>query len=260
MESNLIKLLDGSTHAVEELIDNAYSDEFYYDYLGKTTLSSSTCKLLLDSPKTYHYVTKYGQKSSQALRSGWLFHTMILEPDKIEECVFVNVQSKNTKAFKQAKEYHDQVFTIKEKQEAERLVDAFHRNDHTAKFMADAKYEVPKVGLIDGIPFRGKADVLQNKGGLVDLKTTVDVKNFQISAQKFKYHVQVYIYCTLFDVPPSEFTFIAIDKNNLDIGIFKCSQEFYERGREETQQAIELYNNFFLQPKDIDSYVYEGIL
>lgn len=257
---NKITLLDGSIHDKQELIDNAYSDDFYYNYLGKTALSSSTCKLLLDSPKTYHYVTKYGQKSSQALRAGWLFHTMILEPEKIDECVFVNVQSKNTKAYKEAKAYHDQVFTIKEKQDAERLVDAFHRNDHTAKYLTDAKFEIPSIGVIDGIPFRGKADILQTKGGLVDLKTTTDVKNFHISAQKYKYHVQVYIYCNLFNVDYKDFTFIAIDKNNLDVGIFKCSEEFYERGREETHQAIELYNKFFLTPSSIDSYVYEGTL
>ena len=255
-----IQLLDGTTHTKQELIDNAYSDDFYYNYLGKAALSSSTCKLLLDSPKTYHYVTKYGQKSSQALRAGWLFHTMILEPEKIEECVFVNVQSKNTKAYKEAKQYHDQVFTIKEKQDAERLVDAFHRNDHTAQYMTGAKYEIPQVGMVGGMPFRGKADVLLNNGGLVDLKTTTNVKDFQVSAQKFKYHMQCYIYCELFNVPYDKFTFIAIDKANLDVGIFKCSKEFYEKGKDETLQAIELYKEFFLKPKSIDSYIYEGTL
>ena len=33
-------------------------DSFYYGYLGKTALSSSSIKLLLDSPKKYKYVTR----------------------------------------------------------------------------------------------------------------------------------------------------------------------------------------------------------
>lgn len=257
-----IRLLDNSVHKVKELVDNAYSDEFYYGYLGKTCLSSSSCKLLLDSPKTYHYITKYGQATSQAMRDGWLFHTMILEPNKISECVFVNVQSKNTKAYKEAKEYHENVFTMKEKQDAERLVDAFMRNEKVKKYIVDAKYEVPAIDLIDGMPFRAKADILLNSGGIVDLKTTTDVKNFQVSADKWKYYNQVFIYCELFDVSYKDFTFVCIDKKSLDIGIFDCSEEFYLKGKEQVGNAIELYRHFFVQSEtdNLDDYIYEGTL
>lgn len=255
-----IKLLDGSIHNIKELEDNMYEDEFYYGYLGKVALSSSSCKLLLDSPKTYHYITKYGQATSQAMRDGQLFHTMILEPEKINQFVFVNVQSKNTKAYKEAKAYHENVFTIKEKQDAERLVDAFHRNENVKKYIVDAQYEVPKIGVIENIPFRAKADVLLNSNGIVDLKTTTDVKNFQISAQKWKYYNQVYIYCELFGIDYENFTFVCIDKKSLDIGVFKCSEEFYLRGKEEVRNAIELYRKFFAEPESLDDYIYEGTL
>jgi len=79
-------------------------DNFYYDYLGQNALSSSNVKLLLQSPKTYNYVTKYGSKQTSALRDGWLFHTAILEPNKYEQLEFIEVQSKATKKFKEAKE------------------------------------------------------------------------------------------------------------------------------------------------------------
>jgi hypothetical protein len=59
-----IKLLDNTEHEVQELIDNSYSEDFYYGYLGKAAFSSSALKLLLDSPKTYHYVTQYGQEQN----------------------------------------------------------------------------------------------------------------------------------------------------------------------------------------------------
>ena len=101
--TNSIKLLNGKIENKQEVIDNMYSDDYYYGYLGKNALSSSSIKLLLDSAKTYLYINKYGQKETQPLRDGHLFHTMILEPEKINDIVFVDVQSKNTNKFKEAK-------------------------------------------------------------------------------------------------------------------------------------------------------------
>ena len=101
-----IKLLDGKEWKMDEILKEMEDDEFYYGYLGKAALSSSNAKMLIDSPKTYKYVTKYGSASSQALRDGWLFHTAILEPDVFEKQIFVNVESKNAKAYQEAKKEH----------------------------------------------------------------------------------------------------------------------------------------------------------
>jgi hypothetical protein len=51
-----IKTLDHKEWELAELLDNMHSDDFYYGYLGKNAFSSSSLKLLLDSPKTYKYV------------------------------------------------------------------------------------------------------------------------------------------------------------------------------------------------------------
>jgi hypothetical protein len=92
----MITLLNGETFQEENLLDLMQNDEFYYGYMAKAALSSSSIKTLLSSPKTYKYVLDYGSGSSQALRDGWLFHTCILEPHVFEEQIFVDVQSKNT--------------------------------------------------------------------------------------------------------------------------------------------------------------------
>ena len=42
-----------------------------------------------------------------------------------------------------------------------------------------------------------------------------------------------------------EFLFIAIDKNTHQIGIFDCSDEFYSRGQDKVQRAVEAYELFF---------------
>jgi hypothetical protein len=258
--TNTIKLLDGSVHEKQEVIDNMYSDDYYYNYLGKNALSSSSIKLLLDSAKTYLYINKYGQPETQPLRDGHLFHTMILEPEKLNDIVFVDVQSKNTKKFKEAKKFHDQVFTMKEKNDAERLCDALLRNETALSLIQDSQFEIPMIDTINGYAFRGKADVLKNKAGIVDLKTTIDVKNFYKSADAYKYYNQVYIYCQLFDCDYKDFKFLCIDKKNLDVGVWDCSENFYLKGEASVMAGIEIYKDFIEADFDIDQYIIKGTL
>jgi hypothetical protein len=73
----MITTFDNKQWNRQELLDNMYDDSFYYGYLNKNALSSSSAKMLISSPKTYKYVTQYGSDESQALRDGKLFHTMI---------------------------------------------------------------------------------------------------------------------------------------------------------------------------------------
>ena len=253
-----IELLNGEIFKHDEILELMKDDEFYYGYLGKAALSSSSIKLLLDSPKKYKYVTEYGSQESNALDAGWLFHTCILEPDVFEKQIFVDVQSKNTKAYKLAKEEHGKVYTIKQKNDAERLADAFLRNEHALQLITDCEFEVPAIGIIQGYPFRGKADVLGK--GLVDLKTTSDLKAFPYSARKYGYDVQVYLYSELFNKPYEEFKFVAIDKGSLDIGIYDVSEEFYLQGKAKVTKALETFETFFINGADIDSYCIKGTL
>lgn len=259
-----IQLLNGETFKHKEILELMKKDSFYYNYLSKIVLSSSSVKLLLDSPKKYKYVTEYGSQESNALDAGWLFHTCILEPDVFEKQIFIDVQSKNTKAYKLAKEEHGRVFTMKQKSEAERLADAFFRNEHALQLITNCEFEVPAIGYITArsgnkYPFRGKADVLDSYR-LVDLKTTSDLKAFPYSARKFSYMCQVYIYTELFNKSFESFKFVAIDKGSLDIGIYDVSEEFYNLGKEKVLDALDIYETFFINAADLDSYCIKGTL
>ena len=256
-----IKLLDNNYYKVSELLKKMQEDEFYYGDLNKLALSSSTLKLLLDSPKTYYYVTKYGQNSSTAaLTAGHLFHLAILEPEKYSELKFIEVQSKNTKKFKEAKVEFGEVYTAKERDDNNRLIDAFFKNPKAIDLLTDCQTEVPGIVDIFDKPFRAKADILKNKGGIVDIKTTVDVQNFNKSAYRYKYYLQVAIYCEAFNCSYKDFTFLCIDKANLDIGVFKVSEEFYEYGLKELKRGIELYDTYIRDDFDINDYTINGIL
>ena len=145
------------------------------------------------------------------------------------------------------------------REEAERMADAFLKNQKAVSLRANCEFEVPTIGEVMGYPFRGKADVL-GKNKIVDIKTTSDIKSFPYSAKKYGYDVQAFIYCELFDIAPENFTFLVIDKGSLDIGVFNISMEFYLEGGRKTELGIERYKAFFEEGGDLDQYYIEDTL
>jgi len=259
-----IKLLDGSVWDKKELIKNMDNDDFYYNECGKKMLSSSICKTLLDSYKRYYLVNKYGQKESQPLRDGWLFHTAILEPNLFGEQLVVDVQSKNTKMYKEALEAAEEekkgtkVFTLKEIKNAEKLADAFLKNSKLVQYLNKAQFEVPIAGEVMGMPFRGKADIISKEGWIIDLKTTTSISKFRYSADTYCYDLQCYIYCHLFGVSYKDFKFIAIDKDSTVAEFFNVSESFYLKGQDKCAKAIKEYKQW--HGKDLDEYLKFSIL
>jgi hypothetical protein len=254
----MITTFDNKQWNKEELLANMQDDSFYYGYLGQNALSSSTIKTLVNSPKTYYFTTKYGSGETQALRDGKLFHTMILEPEKLNDMIFVDAATKASKEYKLAKETGKEVYTKNEKKAAERLCDALLRNEAVTDYLPNAEYEVPQIAMIDGIPIRAKADIIKGNT-IIDLKTTTGIKDFRYSADKYSYDLQAWLYREMFGV--DNFIFIAIDKGSLDIAIFECSDEFYEKGKQKFEQGISNYKYFFqTEGVDLDQYVLRGVL
>jgi hypothetical protein len=269
-----IKLLDGKTYDTLDLLERMANDQFYYGELSRLALSSSALKLLNESPKKYKWSLKGFKEESAALDAGWLFHTAILEPHVFESQIFVDVQSKNTKAYKDALVKHGKAFTVKQKSEAERLADHFFRNENALKQISNANFEVAGIKAIKArsgkeYAFRGKADIL-GENRICDLKTTQSVTEFPYSAYKYGYDVQVYLYSEIFNIPHTEFTFCCIEKGNLDIAIWKVSDDnphsvwrgvtMYEHGKMRALNAIDIYEQFFVNNEDLDNWTVFGNL
>jgi hypothetical protein len=73
IKMKIIELLDGSTWDMDTVLAKMQDDSLLLRATSsKNALSSSACKLLLTSPKTYHYVTKYGSEDSDAFAVGRL--------------------------------------------------------------------------------------------------------------------------------------------------------------------------------------------
>ena len=254
----IITTFDNVEHDKEELLVKMEDDDFYYGYLGIQALSSSSLKNILKSPKTYKDILENGQVETQALRSGKLFHWMILEPEKMDNLYIVDVASKNTKAYKEAVANHENVFTSKEVNDMKLLTNILRKNNKAMELVNGAKTEVPEIKMIKGIPFRGKADILRDDE-LIDIKTTTDVANFKYSAYKYGYDLQAYLYLKLFPQAKS-FKFLCIDKASKDIAIYECSEEFLDSGRQKLERGISEYKKFFQNNEDLDQYIIEGVL
>ena len=254
----MITLLNGEAYLKQEILSMMYDDNFYYGHLGQHALSSSSLKTILKSPKTYRNVLKYGSdEDSPALRAGKLLHWMILEPHKVNSLHFVDMATRNSKAYKDAEARYEEVYLTKEKNAAERVADALLRNEGALRLLNKAEYEVPEIMMIDGLPFRGKADILRDDC-LVDIKTSSDLSAFRYSADKYGYDLQAWLYCKMFN--RDKFVFLVIDKGSCDIGIFETSEEFLARGEQKFRQAVDTYKHFFIEENDLDQYVMRGVL
>lgn len=254
-----ITTFDGVEHDKEELIEKMYDDDFYYGYLGQHALSSSSLKKLLVSPNEYLRSIQETNPDTQPLRDGKLFHWCILEPQKFANLNIVDVASKNTKAYKELVESTEgDVFLRREVIQAESLAGVLKANKAAMSLLENADYEVPAIDMIEGVPFRGKADILQGTK-IIDIKTTNDLEGFNFAAYRFGYDLQAYLYLQLFP-QADEFVFLVIDKKTTDIGIFECSEEFLESGKNKLQQGIENYKFFFQGDIDISQFVRYGTL
>ena len=226
-------------------------DSYYYGHLGKHALSSSSLKKLIQSPKAYK-ASLVQSDNTQALRDGRLVHLCVLEPHKVKDLTILE----GTKARKEFKEMSaelgsEMVYTQSEMESAFWIAEAVKTNNEASFLLENCKYEVAGADMIDGLPFRAKADALSNDGTtIIDLKTTssigTDGEDFYWSAKKFMYALQAALYMHIFGA--TEFIFLVIDKNTKDIGIFDCSSEFLELGQNQVAQGIEVYKEYFTTP------------
>lgn len=255
-----MKLLDGSVWQKETLLNNMYDDDFYFNTLSTDkVLSKSSINDLVPpkSPKAWYYGTDK-KKDDAALRAGTLFHLALLEPEKFEKVRFSKFKTRMAKAWKEEQAtMSEPLYTATEKAFNEKLVSEFTVNKRAMMKLSDATFEVPLIGYIEDIPFRGKADIITPEGVLIDLKTCANLQDFPKNSYDFGYDIQCYIYSTLMGA--TEFEFLVIAKKTYDIGFFKVDKSFIEQGREKLMRALDVYKSIFWgkEPEEIRETLYE---
>jgi len=223
------------------ILETLKNDTEYYSGVGKQYLSNSDIGALLYNP------TQFGvaKEKTPAMLAGSYFHTSILEPEKLKNFVKVDASTRTTNLYKDAliANNTDMLLLQKEADECDRMVKALMGNLTFYDMIRDSanQYEMPAIGLIGGLQWKGKADIVADEF-LIDLKTCANIDDFRFSSRKYNYDSQAYIYNQLFGKP---MVFIAVEKETYRTGLFECSDEFLDKGREKVYKAIEVYQKFF---------------
>lgn len=228
----------------EEIIERLKDDAEYYGDFGKQFLSNSNIYTLLTNP----LALRDTQESNINFLIGGYFHTAILEPDKLKKYRIVEASTRNTNVYKEFS-CGEMCLLQHEVDQLELLIDKVLSNEVCKGLIrgGNVDYEVPGIAEIGGVMWKGKADILNHSEKLiVDLKTTSNILDFKRSASKYNYDSQAYIYRHLFGY---DLVFIAIDKNTGQIGIYDCSNEFLNRGKDKVEKAIEAYELFYNNPE-----------
>ncbi len=227
----------------KEVLDKLVNDEDYYGKFGRQFRSNSDISTLLTNP----LALGTPQKPNINFLVGGYFHTAILEPEKLKKYRIVQSSTRNTKAYKEISG-GEMCLLEHEVDNLELLIDTMQSNDVCRDLIngINVEYEQPGIKEIEGLWWKGKADIVNHDEKLViDLKTTSDITKFRSSAFRYNYDSQAYIYRKIFGY---DLVFIAIDKKTRQIGIFDCSDAFYESGKNKVQQAVEQYTLFYDNP------------
>lgn len=243
---------------MQEILNILRDDKEYYSGLGRSYLSNSDIYSLLNNPKDFRKV----REDNKNFAEGRYFHQLILEPEKAIGTPFVDVSTRTTKEYKTYIEENNLSFCMlkKEMDEIENLVRVMKGNIAFFEeiYREGNEYEVPSIINIQGLDWKGKADIVSSDS-IIDLKTTSDIHKFRYSAKAYNYDSQCYIYQKLFGRP---LVFYVVDKATAQLGIFRPSAEFVQGGEAKVGRAIEVYNRYFsaTASDDIANYYIDEIL
>ena len=240
-------------------IDKLRDDEYYYNgSKSKYFNTSEVKKLKTDTYKQF----EVPMDSSHAFEFGKLFHTMVLEKDKLNLFPIYEGKTRSGKEFVKFCEDNNiedkkTALLIADYEKAEEMTVSLLRNPILRdEIMSDSNlYEEPMIGEIQGHEklFKCKADIITKKGLIIDLKSTACVSIDQFvrkGTYDLGYDVQAYIYSTLFNKP---FKFIAVSKTkrfykdgDFYYDVFNCSvsDETILRGKQKVTQALELWEQW----------------
>lgn len=240
-------------------VERLRNDADYYGEFGKQWLSNSDIGTLLECPNLFGKP----RETTKPMMDGKLFHLLILEPEKAKDFPFIDVSSRNTKAYKEFIESNnlEHAFLKNEIDELKRLAAVMTSNMafYDIIFADGCRYEVPTVGELFGVPWKGKCDI-DHPDFVVDIKTTSDINKFKYSARNYYYDSQSYIYSHLFGKP---LLFLVIDKETEQLGVFHTSQDFIAGGELRVRDAVAVYNKYFNQKtktEDIKQHFIESTL
>ena len=253
----------------QKIINTCSKFQFDENYYSDTEfISNSMLGLLKKSPKELARFFEKGSLPTQAMEFGRAFHLAILEPQVFSEQVVVySGKTKRGKAWDEFCQENEgkTIITEIEFECIKGMENVLFSNKDIARKLHGNK-EIPMVWQdpLSSVLCKGKVDII-NGGQIVDIKTTQDAsfEAFRRSAYKYGYNRQAAFYLDGFDA--KEFIFIVIEKKApYNVGVYLCSKDFIESGREEYSNLLMDYRKYFsdadLNNYEIKNYYHQGVL
>ena len=253
----------------QKIINTCSKFQFDENYYSDTEfISNSMLGLLKKSPKDLARFFEKGSPPTQAMEFGRAFHLAILEPQVFsEQVVIYNGKTKRGKAWDEFCQENEgkTIITEIEFECIKGMENVLFSNKDIARKLHGNK-EVPMVWQdpLSSVLCKGKVDII-NGGQIVDIKTTQDAsfEAFRRSAYKYGYNRQSAFYLDGFGA--KSFVFIVIEKKApYNVGVYHCSNDFIDSGREEYSRLLMDYRKYFsdadLNNYEIKNYYHQGIL
>jgi exodeoxyribonuclease VIII len=245
----------------------ALSDDNVY-YSDSQFVSNSMLSLLNKSPQHLERMLKGHKEESPALNFGKAFHTVVLEPEKVNtEIAVFEGKARRGKAWDEFKSDNESntIITEPEYNKILKMRSTLCTPEQSYEFIENSIHEVVNVWEMLGVNCKGKVDcVYESDNGkiLIDVKTTQDSspEAFKRSAYKYGYHRQAAFYMD--GMGADEFWFAVVEKEApYRAGLYKASDEFLNNGRREIGDLLDKYRKYFVdKSKDINEYYFKGEL
>jgi len=175
-------------------------------YHSSAGISKHGLDLIRHAPSLYLHRKNNPEEQTPAMRWGTLAHTVILEPDKFDDEVFVlppcdrrTKEGKETYAQAMREAAGRTIITLDEAQQLEGMKDAFYADKACRNAVQNIEYVEASLYWIDqvqDVQCRARMDAIRKDGVIVDYKTTDNASPaaFLRSVMSFRYHVQAAFY------------------------------------------------------------------
>ena len=223
-------------------------DDLYYGKFGQNWNSNSHLTKLLDDPLLEEPDEMWGD--GKYLVIGNFIHKAFLEPEKAEVFPYSLATHRSQKIYKEdvAKQSEPWMFLKKDYDKWLDWVETMKKIPDVSNIIYDEDnlFEVPQVAWFNGIPIKGKCDIINHKKKLIiDIKTTSDLEGFVGKVDEWNYNVQAALYAKAL-YPDYDFRFLAIDKRTDKAGVFDMSPTQFEAGLSKLYRCTNLLKHYHL--------------
>jgi hypothetical protein len=183
---------------MNELIKNLS----FADYARRDGLSASLLKHGIKSMLHLKCARELRTAQTSAMRQGTASHLALLEPDKLDDMIIINDDSRNSNKFKELKAMCDKdgitVLKTAEYETALAMAEQAHANSDIARLINGTDHEVSLFWQHDlyGLG-KCRPDGYSDNFGIVEYKTTanIDPEAFKRQAWNIGYHIGIGWYC-----------------------------------------------------------------